>query len=1050
MAVTKGKKTPRVATRSAKERAQDDLVMATNSSSIVSKRSVERIYYPDEPHFFRFFVNKFQRRAPLINRGYYLRLHVIDVAVRQFLERPGDKTKVIVNLGAGSDVLPFQSMTRYPQACQHARFVDIDFPDLMNKKRTIVLQTPELSSMLTGLDTVESGHVRLKSDQYFQIGCDLRELTSIEAALSSFLDVPNCTFLFVAEVSITYMETESADSVIRWASTLGEAEFCLLEQILPDGPDHPFAKTMLSHFQKLKTPIKSVATYPDLKAQFCRFKLLGWSSVDVESLWQVWANDKWFPADKRRELDGIEPFDEWEELALFATHYCVVMAKTSVTNHQAGAFDVVSTNGSDIPLPHSESSFSRYSGTRGQRRFGAALKLRNSLGQEVLGNSLGLGTNNRLRSCDLFAQNASSVETVKMNNAPSSRLCHAVTDLGYFGSFLTGGRTSPTSPLRDCWRFSPETQTWLREDDLPLPLYRHSMTQLGQSNLVLLVGGKTDLSTVFGGCLVHRPGVGWIECRILQGYRPVFGATLATLTGLSLDPNIVDFSTMQMQFAGILLGGIEEDGRIVDQVLRWKLTFPEDETPTISFERLQGLTKSGEMGAESPKGLFNRFGASSVVLDKSRIALVGGVIRDDLLLRNDEVLLLEITRNGISIISRHVLGGQQDASEIPRPLLVGVSIAYIGGQMTVMGGGATCFSMGTYWNAGCYTTIFDTASCDGLPATPRAPMLGWTLAKTLELTEMLHPKTVLQDRDEKATLKDIPRIRVETAAAFEEVVKTGKPVIIEATKLGRCTELWTPEYLAERVGHDRKVVVHEAQHSKMDFNAKNFSYVTMKFGSFLSEAEKGGKLYLRALSEEEPSDQPAKLQTDFLSLAEDFILPAELSFVADNMFSSVLRISGAANMWLHYDVMANVYCQIRGSRRMILFPPSDVGHLRFSPGASSSSLDVFAELGSPTLAQTHPHEAILGPGDILFIPPVWPHTAMPLKDMGIAVNVFFRNLENGYSSGRDVYGNRDVASYEKGRQDVARIASSFSRLPQHMREFYIGRLADELAQKKLD
>ena len=88
--------------RSAKERAQDDLVMQTNSSSIVSKRSVERIYYPDEPHYFRYFVKKFQRRAPLINRGYHLRLHVIDVAVRRFLEQPaGDKTKVVVNLGCG-------------------------------------------------------------------------------------------------------------------------------------------------------------------------------------------------------------------------------------------------------------------------------------------------------------------------------------------------------------------------------------------------------------------------------------------------------------------------------------------------------------------------------------------------------------------------------------------------------------------------------------------------------------------------------------------------------------------------------------------------------------------------------------------------------------------------------------------------------------------------------------------------------------------------------------------------------------------------------------
>lgn len=75
----------------------------TNNSSIVSKRSVEKLYYPDEPHFFRYFVKKFQRRAPLINRGYWLRLRAIDVLVRDFLRAAKRKGKrgVVVNLGCG-------------------------------------------------------------------------------------------------------------------------------------------------------------------------------------------------------------------------------------------------------------------------------------------------------------------------------------------------------------------------------------------------------------------------------------------------------------------------------------------------------------------------------------------------------------------------------------------------------------------------------------------------------------------------------------------------------------------------------------------------------------------------------------------------------------------------------------------------------------------------------------------------------------------------------------------------------------------------------------
>lgn len=144
--------------------------------------------------------------------------------------------------------------------------------------------------------------------------------------------------------------------------------------------------------------------------------------------------------------------------------------------------------------------------------------------------------------------------------------------------------------------------------------------------------------------------------------------------------------------------------------------------------------------------------------------------------------------------------------------------------------------------------------------------------------------------------------------------------------------------------------------------------------------------------------------------------------------------------------MANVYAQVVGSKRLILFPPSDVAHLAFAPGASSSSIDVFSSLESPALASTRPHEAHLEPGDVLFLPPLWLHTATPTTDMSVAVNVFFRDLDSGYSAGRDVYGNRDLAAYEKGRQDIGKVGKAFQQFPEETRRFYLTRLADELLQ----
>lgn len=94
--------------------------------------------------------------------------------------------------------------------------------------------------------------------------------------------------------------------------------------------------------------------------------------------------------------------------------------------------------------------------------------------------------------------------------------------------------------------------------------------------------------------------------------------------------------------------------------------------------------------------------------------------------------------------------------------------------------------------------------------------------------------------------------------------------------------------------------MHESTVKNMDFNAKNFRYTTMAFGDFAREVQAGKRMYLRALSPGAPADQAANFERDFPALAADFSLPQELVKCADNVHSSVLRISGPVNMWLHY------------------------------------------------------------------------------------------------------------------------------------------------------
>ncbi|KUI73627.1 tRNA wybutosine-synthesizing protein 4 [Cytospora mali] len=1018
-----------------KTTAQDDLVMATNSSSIVSKRSVERLYYPDEPHFFRFFVKKFQRRAPLINRGYHLRLHVIDVTLRNFLRQPSPKRKVVVNLGCGSDVIPWQCWTRYPENCHQSQavFVDVDFPDLIKKKRQVVLTTPVLVSPLSGLKFDDNDetcpHVLLRSDRYFQVGCDLRRSAVLEQALASIVDVKECLFLFVAEVSITYMETEHADSLIKWASTLGQAEFCLLEQILPDGPDHPFARTMTDHFEKLSTPIKSVKAYPTIQHQHSRFGSRGWLNIQLNSLWSAWCDGYFLAPEDRRKLDEVEAFDEWEEFALFASHYMILHAKNYGEESAAFSSNYLYPK---IPSTVVPTTYKQLIGHAGLRRFGAAVVLDDAFGRQTIMNCMGLGSTTRLPSYDLYKLEGSSADVNVKPEGPTSRMCYTFTDIGH-SMLLVGGRLSPSRAIKDCWVFKRESSHWERTWDLPIPLYRHSACRLAGSFAALVVGGKSNATDISDKVLVYHPDRGWLRCSVQSSVqpKPVFGALLICSEREQQDPPV---------FIGFLIGGMPDDGTVQTQIMAWKLVFHDSQAPTITFS-------PADIASDGTATILPRLGAVCVQ-DHSRVVVLGGVGCNGIIPREDEIIVCSFEGAGLHVSERITIPTTGENTKIPRPLIVGSSIAYLqNGQVVILGGGATCFSMGTFWTKGTYTLAIDNRY-DGSQPFPSPPRC-WELSKSGEIVSRPPgPAPALEDnRDQPAEFKSVPRINVASRELFDNVVQERLPVVMEGMDLGPCRNKWTLEYLKEQIGGDRKVVVHESNIQNMDFAAKNFRYTPMAFETFSNQIKNGAHVYLRALSVDAPADQPARLDQDFPAVASDFTLPEELNTCVQNMHSSVLRISGPVNMWLHYDVQANIYCQINGSKRMLLFPPSDVTRLGFAPGASSSSIDVFSSLDSSTLAGTHPWEVNLGPGDILFLPPLWLHTATPSTDFSIAVNVFFRNLDSGYSVGRDVYGNRDLAVYEKGRQDISRIDTAFGSVPADARQFYMLRLADELFQK---
>jgi tRNA wybutosine-synthesizing protein 4 len=124
-----------------------------------------------------------------------------------------------------SDTIPFQWLTTEPQLCNNAKFIDVDYDDLMASKRDIVLNTPELRDLFdVGLYETQHRSVLFNSDQYTIIGCDLKNVKTLKRAIKSLVEIDKCLVLCVAEVSLAYMATEDADAVLAWASTLSRGK----------------------------------------------------------------------------------------------------------------------------------------------------------------------------------------------------------------------------------------------------------------------------------------------------------------------------------------------------------------------------------------------------------------------------------------------------------------------------------------------------------------------------------------------------------------------------------------------------------------------------------------------------------------------------------------------------------------------------------------------------------------------------------------------------------------------------------------------------------
>ncbi|XP_037344203.2 tRNA wybutosine-synthesizing protein 4 [Pungitius pungitius] len=651
-------------TSNRKQQGKDSAVQGTNDSSVVSKLSAAaRGYFHDD--FLRHLVCKEARRAPLVNRGYYVRWKAVDCCVRRFLHVTKNcPLRQILSLGAGFDSAYFR--LHADEALDGAVMFEVDFPDVSRRKAALIASNATLRDALEPGSPPPAGPVHVSSRQYQLIGVDVREESRVEEALGAAGLDRTAPTLVLSEVVLTYMETQSSDAVISWASRLlPRSLFVVYEQMRPGDP---FGRVMQTHFRKLNSTLHGLRRYPDAAAQRRRFLDRGWEQcvcLDMNAFYLGM-----LPEEERRRVESLEPFDEYEEWHQKCSHYFILTASRGPSMAQ--------TLLTPAPAPSIVPSWSP-----------AALSARPvALGVEGLGMAStplspgrvlltggsargGRGPVTRMLLRDEGGWRSVDVEpTVGLG----VRLYHTATPLPGGGVVVFGGRSSPLNPVRALMRVTPDAlgppatgklcvEPMVCTGEPPAPRWRHTATAVrhkGKSFLFVFGGKNESEAALSDSGFLSVDQQHWTQVPV-EGAAP---EARHSHSACSYRGGVVVFGGLDRR--GVPLGG--------PAVLR-----PTD--GGFSWERV-----------EVRPPVVPRYSHSAHVVGH-RLVVVGGVW-----LHSDGVPGVAV----VDLSARSSAEFRLDTSSVPWPLMLHSFCSELSDpeepQLLLVGGGGNCFSFGTHFN----------------------------------------------------------------------------------------------------------------------------------------------------------------------------------------------------------------------------------------------------------------------------------------------------------------------------------------------------------------
>lgn len=940
---------------------QEIPVQLTNISSIKSKSAMEGAGYLaySQKNAFRYnrlLSGKIAHRSALINRGYYLRVHAVIGHIRSFLETHSTSPAQIVSLGCGFDTT-FDSLVNSAEFS--FSFFEVDFPAVLSSKDRLIGKS-EFSNLV-------------------RVPADLRNRHELPKSLASGGLNPELPTLFVAECVLTYIPVEETDELLRvLSSTYGLASFLILEQIAPFGTGHPFCQRMERHFESIGTPIHALRKYQTLQHQIRRFSDSGFTkAISCCSLLEYWDA---VCDNERRRVQELEQFDEYEDWHLFLSHYFIglftsaevkepticskILAGTATCILEPTGSLVCSISHTAIPLADGNFLFSG--------GFGA----------------LPSGSRGRLPGSWTMRPPLSQVGPL----CPEERLY--ATFVPYAdGGLLFGGRMGPRKVHSELWRFS-QRSGWrkLPQDGSPPGRFRHA--SWCHYNKLWIFGGIDEFGAVLSDL--------WVFDLIFERWQSVPVLFCPDLIARHSAASCITF--MHRKPHAIVFGGLSREHRLLGDFLIFPLL--EGAFVPASLEIFPNYVPC--ISLLEPRHSHRIVPLRDASCNEAFLAVIGGVSPSGAPI---QLVPFATFPNCKPIESIYL-------PSTSMPSLVNNSLVVRGGEMFSLGGGFTCFSMGSVFDPSFKISLFRQGQ---------------------QLLPILHSDPSWQIRE--ASLGDL------TPAMWSEIYEKREPVLFKGNDSRPLVKnRWTRAFLENSVPCDYLVSSHRSLSNILDFTKRNFSFFVCTWKQFVSsiyELEPEAFFYLRSIGEN-PRKQPSDIWKSFPQLAEALSLPADLipqiSPNHSSYFSSVLRISSPTlQLWTHYDVMDNILFQLAGSKTVTLWKPSDLPYLGIKD--SSSKYVDYASIRDRDhpFFSSNPCRFQLEEGDFLFIPSlVFHHVAASNQEPSVAVNVFWRHLPESHYERKDLYGNRDLAAANKASEIIESGHRLLDSLPESggYRSFY--------------